>query len=135
MKTFKQSKKGCINIGDKTYFLKTDSMTLTLVMMDSIPKMEEARDIVFNVKKRYELGEIAYDELLIEIEKSFKSLERHCERFLKRIFGEEAYREIIVACGGFSFDDMQNLTVLVIEELTDLKNSENKTLIGGVKGD
>ncbi|MGL5329047.1 MAG: hypothetical protein ACRDD7_07255 [Peptostreptococcaceae bacterium] len=132
MRTFKPSKKGIIRAGEKDYYLKLDSMTITLVMMDSLPKMEEIRNEAEKQRIDFEKGLIEQEAFIDTIEKSFIKLSQHNERFCKRMIGETNFNELYLSCGGLNFDDLQGLTNLIIGELIDIKNETKESLLGGV---
>lgn len=130
MRTFKESVKGCIVFEGCTYYLKVDSITLTFVMVDSLQKMEQAKNEAEQIRSDFEGGKLEAETFMDAMYKKFEEIEKHNERFCKRMLGNEAYSEITEKANAFNFDDLQQLTNLIIGELVDIRNEQNKTLVG-----
>lgn len=130
MRTFKESKKGCIGFNGKSYYLKIDSFTLTLIMADTLPKMEGVRLEAEQLQVDFEAGKFDNDTYIDEINAKFDKLKKHNERFCKLILGDDAFSEIVDGCNAFTFEDLQTLVNMPIQELTDIKQSQNNDLVG-----
>lgn len=107
-------------------------MTITLVMMDSLPKMEEIKAEAEKHKSDFEKGLMEQEAFIETIEKSFNKLAQHNERFCRRMLGDVAIEEIDTDCHGFTFDDLQELVNIIMGELIDIKNEAKESLLGGV---
>lgn len=130
MRTFKETEKGCIVFNGEKHHLKVDSITLTFVMVDSLQKMENARNEAEKVRAEFEAGAIDNETLIASMQDKFLEIEKHNERFCIRMLGQESYNAIKVGSVAFNFDDLQQLTNLIINELVDIRANQNKSLTG-----
>ena len=133
MRKFEPSKKGVISFQDKEYRLKIDSVTLTLVMVDSVQKLESERKKANDLQKSFDSGEIAIDTFIEEDEVALDNISKQSERFCRRMLGNKAFDEIENASHGLTFDDYTQLTTLIMGELSDIKSETNNSLTKGVE--
>lgn len=129
MKTFEPSKKGFIKIYDKTYKLKTDSMTQTILASDSIPKLTDLRDQSEKLQTAHAKGNLSDEEYIDAAYELVDKLEEVSRRFCIRVLGRIAFEELEAVSGGLDFDDLNNIVTLVMLELTEIKNNENINMI------
>ena len=133
MREWKPSRKGVIKYNGEEYKIHVDKISMLRVMTSCIQPIEEMQREVMEIQDKFVAGELEMETYLTEANGLIDKIQQKFNMLCSVTLSYNNYKKILESAGELSFGDLEELTQMIVAEITgvnDERNAEMKERLG-----